>query len=287
MLCQLCEESNKIKWKCLQCDFLLCTKCQKIHNKVKSTDQHTIIDIKDIASQKQEAKVNTDFSALKRKKQQENIAENRSILMLKDCIREQYEAKVIEQYQTGLNLVEQLVCSDDGTLWIGNIADKILQKTQLSNGKLNIVQEVKSLTHALASVHTTDVFGALNKEKIARKQSNEPTNTYIKRLPQFVPGTVDIPEELHGKLTESEIDYAQENYLFKVMTKYKTELKLVEMIVFCNDTLWISNFTIKSIQKIQFVNGLVNVVQEVQIHLVGMALLKSGDLLYIYWRNNS
>lgn len=55
-LCQLCEESNEIKWKCLQCEFLLCTKCQKLHRKVKSSDHHTIIDIKDIALYQQQAK---------------------------------------------------------------------------------------------------------------------------------------------------------------------------------------------------------------------------------------
>ncbi|CAG2249103.1 unnamed protein product [Mytilus edulis] len=41
--CQMCEESNEIKWKCLHCDFFLCTKCRRLHEKVKSTDQHTII----------------------------------------------------------------------------------------------------------------------------------------------------------------------------------------------------------------------------------------------------
>ncbi|CAG2255568.1 TIF1A [Mytilus edulis] len=50
MICQMCEESNEIKWICLQCDFFMCTKCQKLHKRVKSTDQHTILDIKDIDS---------------------------------------------------------------------------------------------------------------------------------------------------------------------------------------------------------------------------------------------
>ncbi|CAG2230887.1 unnamed protein product [Mytilus edulis] len=62
LACQLCEESNEIKWKCLQCDFLLCTKCQTLHKKVKSTDQHTIIDIKDIACHQQQTKDKLDFS---------------------------------------------------------------------------------------------------------------------------------------------------------------------------------------------------------------------------------
>ncbi|XP_076103865.1 uncharacterized protein LOC143072679 [Mytilus galloprovincialis] len=62
MLCQMCEESKEIKWKCLLCDFLLCTKCQKLHKKVKSTDQHTIIDIKDISSHQQQIKDKLDLS---------------------------------------------------------------------------------------------------------------------------------------------------------------------------------------------------------------------------------
>ncbi|CAG2213995.1 unnamed protein product [Mytilus edulis] len=62
LACQMCEESNEIKWKCLLCDFLLCTKCQTLHKKVKSTDQHTIIDIKDIATYQQQTKDKLDFS---------------------------------------------------------------------------------------------------------------------------------------------------------------------------------------------------------------------------------
>ncbi|CAC5368116.1 unnamed protein product [Mytilus coruscus] len=62
MSCQMCEESNEIKWKCLLCNFLLCTKCQKLHKKVKSTNQHTIIDIADIASHQQQTKDKLDFS---------------------------------------------------------------------------------------------------------------------------------------------------------------------------------------------------------------------------------
>ncbi|VDI62689.1 Hypothetical predicted protein [Mytilus galloprovincialis] len=62
LACQLCEESNEIKWKCIQCDFLLCTKCQRLHEKVKSTDQHTIIDIKDIASHQKQTTDKLDFS---------------------------------------------------------------------------------------------------------------------------------------------------------------------------------------------------------------------------------
>ncbi|XP_063418709.1 E3 ubiquitin-protein ligase TRIM45-like [Mytilus trossulus] len=62
MLCQMCEESNEIKWKCIQCNFLLCTKCQKLHKKVKSDNQHTIIDIMDIATHQEEVNDQPDIN---------------------------------------------------------------------------------------------------------------------------------------------------------------------------------------------------------------------------------
>lgn len=55
--CQLCEESNEIQWKCLQCDSLMCSKCRKIHQKVRSSNQHKIIDINYIAEYQQQSSV--------------------------------------------------------------------------------------------------------------------------------------------------------------------------------------------------------------------------------------
>ncbi|CAC5382890.1 unnamed protein product [Mytilus coruscus] len=75
-----------------------------------------------------------------------------------DYAQEQYGVEVIEQYKTGLKLVEQLICSDDGTLWIGNIAGKILQKIQLSNGLLNIVQEVQVNCAGMAFLPSGDLL---------------------------------------------------------------------------------------------------------------------------------
>lgn len=60
--CNLCEEETKIKWKCVNCDMLMCTKCKdKIHVKFKFAKDHQIIDIKDVGDH-----LNTlDFSDLK------------------------------------------------------------------------------------------------------------------------------------------------------------------------------------------------------------------------------
>jgi hypothetical protein len=65
LMCQLCEESIQIKWKCLQCNFLLCTKCKNIHKKVKSSDEHNIVDIKDTAIYQHSSEPDPDCGHIK------------------------------------------------------------------------------------------------------------------------------------------------------------------------------------------------------------------------------
>ncbi|VDI65243.1 tripartite motif-containing protein 71 [Mytilus galloprovincialis] len=51
-VCQLCEESSDIRWKCINCDVFMCQLCTtKIHTKLKSTDKHELINLKDLGSE--------------------------------------------------------------------------------------------------------------------------------------------------------------------------------------------------------------------------------------------
>ncbi|XP_076104945.1 uncharacterized protein LOC143073356 [Mytilus galloprovincialis] len=53
--CGLCETDRPIKWKCLDCDLLLCNHCkEKVHLRVKTAKDHRIIDIKEIGLHKEE-----------------------------------------------------------------------------------------------------------------------------------------------------------------------------------------------------------------------------------------
>ena len=44
-LCELCEIETNLKWRCIQCDTILCDKCKKIHNKVQTNTKHQIVDL--------------------------------------------------------------------------------------------------------------------------------------------------------------------------------------------------------------------------------------------------
>jgi hypothetical protein len=81
LMCQLCEESIQIKWKCLQCNFLLCTKCKNIHKKVKSSDEHNIVDIKDTAIYQHSSEPDPDCGHIKCK----NHEGQNCCLFCKEC----------------------------------------------------------------------------------------------------------------------------------------------------------------------------------------------------------
>ncbi|CAG2197423.1 RPGRIP1L [Mytilus edulis] len=56
LMCQFCDQQN-IKWKCVDCDILLCSSCkEKIHKKLKSADKHKILSIQDIGKNSSTAK---------------------------------------------------------------------------------------------------------------------------------------------------------------------------------------------------------------------------------------
>ncbi|XP_071165937.1 uncharacterized protein [Mytilus edulis] len=51
-LCQFCEESPEIKWKCINCELFLCQLCStKIHSKSKASKEHEIISYKSIETE--------------------------------------------------------------------------------------------------------------------------------------------------------------------------------------------------------------------------------------------
>ncbi|XP_063417121.1 uncharacterized protein LOC134699460 [Mytilus trossulus] len=61
--CQLCDNPNVIKWKCKDCELLMCDNCkERIHPRFKLSETHTIISIKDIG--KKESDMSTQVGSL-------------------------------------------------------------------------------------------------------------------------------------------------------------------------------------------------------------------------------
>ena len=48
-VCQLCDIDTRIKFKCVDCTLLMCTKCkEKVHPKFKNAGDHRVLDIKGV-----------------------------------------------------------------------------------------------------------------------------------------------------------------------------------------------------------------------------------------------
>ncbi|XP_071128024.1 uncharacterized protein [Mytilus edulis] len=82
-LCQFCEESPEIKWKCINCDLFLCQLCcSKIHSKIKASMKHEIMNLKDFEME--------NFATASRKVDLENMEctihpNQKCFVFCKDC----------------------------------------------------------------------------------------------------------------------------------------------------------------------------------------------------------
>ncbi|CAC5418605.1 TRIM2_3 [Mytilus coruscus] len=350
MSCQMCEESNEIRWKCLLCDFLLCSKCQKLHKKVKSTDHHTIIDIKDIASHQQQTKDKLDFS---------NItcgihAGQNCCLYCQSCevvvcplciinihdkhkmieLAQGYELtiKTVKTFNSEIDqkLVQNMKeLSELGTFKSSEDSKYELEKQKILSRKKILKDEVeqhtnkllkeldqrkeilmksvndtenrsekiikdldlrkKNLSQAINSNIANQVFNIYSEEKTSRKQITDPVKTIFQKMPKFVPGKQVIQDFYLGGLQVSETDDDQKIFEFKLIKQYKTELPLVENLIWCGDAqIWISHLKSHQLTKLKLTNESISLhkMHTFKIDVYNMALLQSGDLLLSTMESN-
>ncbi|VDI80738.1 tripartite motif-containing protein 9/67 [Mytilus galloprovincialis] len=110
-VCQFCEISPEIQWKCINCELFLCNLCcSKIHNKSKASMEHEIINIKDIET--------VDFAKTMRKVDLQNMqctihGKEKCFVYCKDCsepvcskctieVHQKHEYKALDEVYEGL-----------------------------------------------------------------------------------------------------------------------------------------------------------------------------------------
>ncbi|VDI09581.1 Hypothetical predicted protein [Mytilus galloprovincialis] len=339
MLCQMCEESNEIKWKCLQCDFLLCTKCQQLHQKVKSTDQHIIIDIKDITTYQQEVNDHPDIINIPcsvhngqnccqfcktceeiicslcflqahnthdmiglakeyeltlkavnnfHTEVEENILQIEKGLS-KLCIRKTSEESLYESEKQKI-LKRERTLKDEIEMHTHNLLMKLdhrrdffkksVQNEENRSKKLKKELEIRreSLDHTLKQNNATEVFNIFKQERQLRadsKQRMAPANSMMKGLPQYVPGKQPILMSQHGVLTELG-DKEQYKFEFQVLQQFKTKLKIVENLVCCEDgSMWINYTVTNKLRKIQLKKGSEPATGEIKRSIFSFASLQT------------
>ncbi|XP_071136376.1 uncharacterized protein [Mytilus edulis] len=157
--CQLCEGDPKVKWKCLDCDLLMCSKCKdKIHSKFKSEKNHRIIDIKDVGQQS---------NMIKGVDQQEKEISGHQQAG-KPSSPTNVELINIKEYKTKMVNIRFLAVSLDGSLWIGDgDEDEIfhlfksytaLQNVKLVGDKVKVISRLNIEVFDIAVSPTNDIL---------------------------------------------------------------------------------------------------------------------------------
>ncbi|XP_076113697.1 uncharacterized protein LOC143081958 [Mytilus galloprovincialis] len=158
--CQFCETEKLIKWKCFDCELLICDKCKdKIHLKIKGGQEHRILDIEDIGDQPEEL----DFTNFKCQEHSGNInclfCKTCDILVCPVCIaklhkmhdlveiREEYNFRITRLRQ-GQGKVQRYKIKLDTDL--NNLKEmKTTNHSKYSKVKEDILAQEKSLNDVL------------------------------------------------------------------------------------------------------------------------------------------
>lgn len=148
--CQLCETEKLIKWKCFDCDLLICDKCKdKIHLKIKGVQEHRILDIKDIGDQPEEL----DFTNLKCQEHSGNnnclFCKTCDVLVCPVCIAKLHKmhdlVEIREEYTFRINRLRQ----DQG---------KVQRYTIKLDTDLNNLKQMKTTDHLKYSKIKEDIL---------------------------------------------------------------------------------------------------------------------------------
>ncbi|XP_052070892.1 E3 ubiquitin-protein ligase TRIM36-like [Mytilus californianus] len=154
ILCQFCEISFEITWKCFNCDLVPCSRCTKNHSKFGGSEDHCIIDLNKIGS--------PENVEIIRKFNLRNIRctthkEERCPLFCKDCNKPVCSFCVIESEHRGHN-IDKLI-----TVYNNQLSDLKDIKERIEKNYSDLKISVKE------STSTSDNYNEI-KEKIIQRE---------------------------------------------------------------------------------------------------------------------
>ncbi|VDI41501.1 Hypothetical predicted protein [Mytilus galloprovincialis] len=333
LACQMCEEESKIQWKCLLCNFLMCDKCRKIHEKFKSSEEHNIVDLKSIASEQNTSGQIPNFNNIKCDKHSGKICclycTECEEVVCPLCIANNHNThnmiEISEGFKVAMEVLRDMQASTDRDLTTLRTNMETLQKikaervSSYSEKKEAILQQekvLKDIIHehsenllsqlddnmieplqadgnktkkdfnatALRSKYLNDVidsknvltvFKTVEKERMEKGEIRlvDTTKYRCNSLPSFVPGCIkqQTIASMYGCLLKPK---------FNTFRKLKTTFPYIQCMVYTNGSMWMSNFTLSSIEHISFLSDL-SIITKSTVNVSDVAriqLSNSGDL---------
>ncbi|CAC5407882.1 unnamed protein product [Mytilus coruscus] len=197
LACQMCEEESKIKWKCLLCNFLMCDKCRKIHQKVKSSEEHKIVDLKSIASEEKPLGHIHDFYNIKCDKHSGKIC----CLFCKECEEVVCPLCITNAHNTH-NMTEISAGFKVAMEVLRDLHACTNQDLTLLTTNMDTIQKIK--TENLSS-YSEKKQAILNQEKVLKDTIHEQSENLLSQLDDRV-NNMNKPLQADGKKTKEDFE---------------------------------------------------------------------------------
>ncbi|CAC5419050.1 unnamed protein product [Mytilus coruscus] len=273
--CELCETDINIKWKCVQCNTLMCEKCKKIHLKVQTSIKHDIVDVKSSEAKKEmEHNIVTDnipYSKVNdfKTKYEQFFAEsvqkiNQQEKLIIDEVRK-YAKALREQLETEKQRIEKYITEKEK-----NIAEV---KENLLNKQSNI-QEILDSNQA-AKVFST--YPEFNEKEIP----NASFKAFPEETRDFFPTkeNLKIISNLFGSLQNTKLPKVLPQVNLNVIKSYTTDQNMVLRVLIMDDKkAWISNHLTSTLRKIN-IDDTIKTVKDISVEVCNMTLTVNNDVL--------
>ncbi|XP_071171191.1 uncharacterized protein [Mytilus edulis] len=241
--CRICETDRPIKWKCIDCDNLLCNHCkEKVHPNLKNTENHRVVNIKDVGQP----------TAV--------------------------ELNISKQYQTELSTVGYMSYCHDDSLWINNITEKVLQRVKPEGTKLNILSSFNIKVYGMAVTQTNNLLISTNGKKLKQISNTGTLTDSGYNVSPFLPTAVHITSDNKVLVIGVNSDYPKPGRRVVILMNENGDHERVYEHDQHKQTISNNPKNITSTS-----NGNIHVVDKVSDHRLRVVVLgQGGDIINIY-----
>ncbi|XP_063418750.1 uncharacterized protein LOC134701531 [Mytilus trossulus] len=207
--CELCEIETKIKWKCTDCNLLMCDKCKnKVHSKFKKAKEHKIITIKEVGLHGDDSGPKLDFSDIQCKDHSGQVC----CLFCKSCdhlvcptgvtkTHKTHELVEIENvFRMRMELLkkrkEKLKQQHDDLKKDEKKLNALKETNKLSfdQTQKDILQE-KQIWKEAGDKYAEELRSEINKQWRRKEEAIETESTKVKKIEQYLNNKIQLIED--------------------------------------------------------------------------------------------
>ncbi|XP_052081750.1 uncharacterized protein LOC127719568 [Mytilus californianus] len=186
--CELCKGQNKIQFKCLDCNLLMCSGCRdRVHLRIAK--DHQITDIKDIGKHvifseimcethkgqscclfcetcktficvKCVAKVHNGHELI------EEEDYNKGKVEMKPKQQSKIKFEIFKEYTTDLTSVHFIAVCSDGSMWMGDSVRSKLQHVKLREDRTEVITSLNTKIYDMTKTHSNNILVTTGETKL-------------------------------------------------------------------------------------------------------------------------